>query len=53
MELAAKYFIQIFFSFHVKSIKYAWDYELVTKVCSGLVSTIRTSRRTHVSFCAY
>jgi len=42
MELAAKYLRQIFFSFLVKSIKFAQDYEMVTKVCSGLVSTIRT-----------
>ena len=43
MELAAKYINTSIFSFLVKSKKFAQDYEMVTKVCSGLVSTIRTS----------
>jgi len=40
MELAAKYLIQVFFSFLVKSIKFAQDYEMVIKSAVVLLALL-------------
>jgi len=40
MELAAKYLIQVFFSFLVKSIKFAQGYEMVIKSAVVLLALL-------------